>query len=162
LEVANRIWRSVAEKVGAFLDEAAFRLELAFDILRGKVPRETEKRFWNRNAEVPVAVDILDGINTRRIATILIWPPLESAEEDALYDHMLRVDEIKRVIAKGCTEMAWQTLLEVDYGLVFDAERACWVASDGFVYDASFARRRDDLTHANVAKATSKTNGKVG
>jgi len=135
LEVIKRIWRSAAEATGRFLDEAGFRVALAWDVLVGKVPRETQKRFWNRRQEAPVLVDVRDWTTERRIFSVLVWPPLESAEDDAAYHHMQRVEEVKGVLAKGATAMAWQTLFEVDYGLEWDSEREVWITSDGFAYD---------------------------
>ena len=37
-------WLWLADAVGGFVEEAAFRVELAFDVLLGRVPRESEKR----------------------------------------------------------------------------------------------------------------------
>jgi L-alanine-DL-glutamate epimerase-like enolase superfamily enzyme len=41
-------------------DEAAFRLALAFDVLIGRMPRQVERRWWNRAAESPVLIDVYD------------------------------------------------------------------------------------------------------
>jgi hypothetical protein len=131
----GRIWRTNAEATGRFLDEAGFRILLAWPVLRGHAPRQVEKRFWNRNAETPVLLDVYDWVDERRIFSVLIWPSLESDADDGAYQHMQRVDQVKEVIAQGATEMAWQTRFETDFGLEWDSERRVWVTADGFAYD---------------------------
>lgn len=137
-----RWWQASAEAIGAFLDELAFRCVLAYHVLAGRVPIQSQKRLWNRRAEVPVLVDVFDWTDDRRFASILVWPPLESAEEDAAYHHMLRVEQMKGVVCKGAAEMVWSTKLETDWGLQWDPDRKVWVCSDGFAYDGQRATDR--------------------
>jgi hypothetical protein len=86
-----------------------------------------------------VLVELYSWVDDRRIASILIWPSLEAEAEDAAYDQMQRVEQIKDVVLRGATDMAWSMRLEVDYGLEWDHERNVWVASDGFAYDGARA-----------------------
>jgi hypothetical protein len=135
-----------AEAVGRFLDEAGFRCVLAYHVLAGKVPVKTKKRYWNRRFETPVLVELYSWVDDRRIASTLIWPSTGSEAEDAAYDHTMRVEQLKEVLLRGATEMAWSTRLEVDYGLQWDPDRKVWTCSDGFAYDGwrptdSFARQ---------------------
>jgi hypothetical protein len=115
--------------------QAAFRLVLAFDVLVGRMPRQVEKRFWNRALETPVLIDVLDWTDDRRIFSVLVWPPVESSLEDALEDYEQCVKAVKQAIARGANEMAWSTHFETDYGLRWDHERQVWTAQDGFAYD---------------------------
>ncbi len=128
-------WLSFADAVGSFLDELAFRVELAFDVLVGRVPRQVERRWWNRATETPVLVDVYDWTNDRLIFSVLIWPSLESEEHDADYVYHQRVDEVLEAIARGATDKAWCTYFETDYGLRWDAKRQVWTATDGYRYD---------------------------
>jgi hypothetical protein len=137
LSACSKAWHVTAEAVGAFLDEAAFRLLLAFDVLTGRVPRQLEKRFWNRSAERPVMLHVYDFTNDRRLFSVLVWPPLEVDLEDALYHHLKRVDQVKQIISRGGAEVAWSLRFETDY-LTFDPGREVWIGSDGFAYDARF------------------------
>jgi hypothetical protein len=111
------------------------RTTLAFKVLTGRVPLQSEKRWHNRNAETPVLIDIYDWTNDRRIFSVLVWPCLESDPETAALDHFERVAEVREVIARGATEMALTTRLDTDWDLSWDHSRKCWVASDGFAYD---------------------------
>jgi hypothetical protein len=128
---------------GSGSGKAGFRILLAWHVLRGNAPGQVEERFWNRNAERPVLIDIHDWVDERRIFSVLIWPSLESDADDGAYHHIERVDQVKQVIAQGCAEMAWQTRFETDYDLEWDRERECWVSSDGFVYDGEFQFPRE-------------------
>lgn len=121
--------------MGSFLDECAFRLVLAFNVIVGRLPLEVEKRSWNRSLEAPVVVEVGDWTDNRRIVTVLVWPPLDSPVETAAYDHRERVRTVKEAIAKGAAQMAWSTCFQTDYGLSWDPERQVWRASDGFSYD---------------------------
>ena len=47
----GNLWLTFACAVGDFFEEAAFRLVLAFDVIRGRMPRQVERRWWNRAAE---------------------------------------------------------------------------------------------------------------
>jgi hypothetical protein len=124
--------------VGSFLDEAAFRLVLALDVIAGRMPRQVERRWWNRAVETPVLIDVYDWTDERRIFSALVWPSLETSAHDA-YAHHQRLEAVKRVIARGAAEMAWSTRYETDYGLRWDHERQVWTASDEFAYDGDKA-----------------------
>jgi hypothetical protein len=128
-------WLRFADAVGAFLDEAAFRVVLAFRVIAGRLPDEVERREWNRSVEAPILVDVLDWTNDRSICSVLVWPPLESPLEDALRDHRLRASQVKAVIAEGAAEMAYSTRFETDHGLRWDHDREVWTDDSGFAYD---------------------------
>ena len=142
MEVARRIWREraapvLAALVGAvvaFAAEAAFRAELAFDVLAGRVPKVAPRRWWNRNAEPPTLIDVHDWTNERLIFSVLVWPPLEEPTATKARDHHDRVHQVIRVLHEGATEMAWSTRYDVE-DLTWDAKREVWVGSDGFAYD---------------------------
>ena len=148
MEVARRFWTgrvapvltAIAGAVVAFVAEACFRAELAFDVLRGRVPMVRPRRWWNRNAEHPTLVDVHDWTNERLIFSVLVWPPLEEPIENRERDHHERVHEIIRVLHAGTTEMAWSTRYDVGDGLTWDAGREVWVGSDGFAYDGERLR----------------------
>jgi hypothetical protein len=112
---------------------------LAFDVLTGRVPRQLEKRFWNRSAERPVLLNVYDFTDDRHLFSVMIWPPLEVDLEDALYHHLRRVEQVKEILARGGShgEVAWSLRFETDY-LTFDPGREVWIGSDGFAYDARF------------------------
>jgi hypothetical protein len=135
VEVIGRYWHAFAGAVGDFLDEAAFRVVLAFDVLAGRMPQEVERRWWNRAVETPALVDVHDWTNDRLIFSVLVWPSLESGAYDADYAHHQRIDEVKKAIAKGASEMAWSTRFETDYGLKWDADRRVWTTRGGFAYE---------------------------
>jgi len=139
----SRWWYSFATAVADLLDEAAFRVVLAARILAGRVPLETEKRFWNRSLETPVLVDVVSWVDDRRIASVVIWPPLESDKETAAADHYERAQQFKWVLAKGASELAWSTRFETDFGLRWDHARKVWSTSDGFSYDGKRSSDRD-------------------
>jgi hypothetical protein len=134
-------WLAFACAFGDFLDEAAYRCVLAFDVITGRVPREVEQRWWNRSLEAPVLIEVRDWVTDRRLFSILVWPSLESAPEDAQQAHFQRVQQVKEVIAKGASDMAMTTSFETDYGLRWDYKREVWTASDFFAYDG---KRTDD------------------
>ncbi len=128
-------WQTFAHGLGDFLEEAAFRVVLAFDVIVGRMPRQVEKRWWNRAVEVPVLIDVFDWTDGRHIFSVCIWPSLESPAEDAARDHRERVRTVKEVVARGAAEMAWSTRFVTDYGLKWDHKRQVWTATDGFAYD---------------------------
>jgi hypothetical protein len=132
---------AIAGAIVAFVAEACFRAELAFDVLRGRVPMVRPRRWWNRNAEPPTLVDVHDWANDRLIFSVLVWPPLDEPAETKARDHHERVHEIIWVLHAGATEMAWSTRYDVDDGLRWDAGREVWVGSDGFAYDGARLRR---------------------
>ena len=137
MEVVTRWWLAFAGAVGAFLEEAAFRVALAFDVLIGRMPRRVERRWWSRSAETPALLDVYDWTTDRLIFSVLIWPSLESSPEDADYVFHERVREVKEAIAKGAAEKMWSTRFEMDFGLKWDHRRECWVGTDGHHYDGS-------------------------
>jgi hypothetical protein len=140
LDVRSRLtrwWLAFADVVGGFIEEAAFRVVLAFNILAGRVPQRTDKRPWIRSVEVPALVDIFSWVDDRLIFSVLVWPPLESPGQDAPHEHHERVEGVLEAIAKGAQQKMWSTYLEVDYGLTWDMSRECWVDGDGHRYDGS-------------------------
>jgi hypothetical protein len=140
-----RFWRgrvapvlgALAAAVAAFVGEACFRVELAFDVLAGRVPKVRPRRWWNRNAEPPTLVDVRDWTDDRLIFSVLVWPPLEEPTQSRERDHHERIHQIIRVLHAGATEMAWSTRYDVDDGLEWDAKREMWKGSDSFAYDGS-------------------------
>lgn len=58
-----RWWLATADAVGAFIEEVAFRVVLAWAILRGRSPKPVEKRPWNRALETPILVDVWEWTN---------------------------------------------------------------------------------------------------
>jgi hypothetical protein len=125
----------MAGAIVAFVSEAAFRAELAFDVLRGRVPMVRPRRWWNRNVEPPTLIDVRDWTADRLLFSVLVWPPLEEPAETKARDHHERVHQVIRVLHEGATEMAWSTRYDVDDGLRWDAKREVWVGSDGFAHD---------------------------
>ena len=137
MEVVRRLFYRCAFAFGDFLDEAAFRTSLAFDVLRGKVPRQVERRWWNRAAETPVLVDVFDWTDDRLIFSVLVWPSLESSARNAGYAQRDRVEAVTGAIARGAKDKMWSTYWEVDFGLKWDHGREVWVDGDGHAYDGS-------------------------
>jgi hypothetical protein len=134
LEIVARLWHRFADAAGAFLEEAAARTSLAWAVLRGRSPKPVEKRWWNRDTETPVLIDVFDWTDERHIFSALVWPPLDAPRDEAHHRHDERVSQVLEVIARGATEMAWSTRWEVDYGLRWDHKRQVWAATDGFAY----------------------------
>jgi hypothetical protein len=149
-----RWWRALADALGAFLDEAAFRIGLACRVIAGRLPLEVERRDWNKSVEAPILVDAFDWTDDRRIFSVLVWPPLGSSPADALRDHRVRLDQVKAVIARGAAEMAWSTRFETDYGLKWNHERQVWATSDGFAFDGKKTgeRAREDLMSTTLPR----------
>ena len=135
------LWRAFALAVGDFFEAAAFRLVLAYDVLTGRMPRQVERRWWNRAVETPVLVDVYDWTDDRLIFSVLVWPSMESPADEAAHDHRQRVRTILEAISKGAADKAWSMRYEVDYGLRWNHERQAWRAQDGFAYDGSELRR---------------------
>jgi len=130
-------WRAFACALGDFFDEVAFRVVLAFDVIAGRMPRQVERRWWNRATETPVLVDVYDWTDDRLIFSVLAWPSLESSPGKATHDHRERVRTVMGAIAKGAAERAWSTRFETDYDLRWDAERQVWAATDGYTFDGA-------------------------
>jgi hypothetical protein len=143
----TRWWLAFADVVGGFMEEAAFRVVLAWAVLRGKSPKPVEKRWWNRATEAPVLVDAWDWTNDRHIFSILVWPALEvsPSEAGAHQAQQERAKLVRQVIARGAAEMAWSTRYEVDYGLRWDPDRQVWVGTDGFAYATPEWRGRGEV-----------------
>ena len=129
MEVVRRFWHG---RVAPFLEECAFRLALAFDVLVGRVSVERPRRFWNRSLEPPVLINAFDWTDGRLIFSVLVWPSLESDDARAQRE---RARQVLGVLHAGATEMAWSTRYDVEDGLRWDAERSVWTASDGFAFD---------------------------
>ena len=162
----SRWWNAVADHVGRFLDELAFRVLLAARVILGKVPLETEKRYWSRSQEVPVVVNLTSWVDDRPICSTIIWPPLESSKETAASDHWERIQQTKMVLARGAAEMAWSMKLETDFGLRWDQDRCVWTASDGAAFDGILERdatrvklKLDTLNGRRAATPTEPTEG---
>jgi hypothetical protein len=141
VEVVVRYWYAFANAVGGAVEEAAFRVVLAFKVLSGRVPLRTERlRKWSKVVEAPVLVDAYDWTNDRRIFSVLVWPPLEVEPPEAYSLHEERVEEVIAAISKGAADRAWCTRWEVDDGLQWDHKRQVWVAEDNFAYAPSEVR----------------------
>jgi hypothetical protein len=123
MEVVTRWWLAFANAVGGFLDEAAFRISLACRVLLGKSPRPVEKRAWDKDLEVPTLLDFFDWTADRHLFSVLVWPSLEVAEDEADRAQEERAKQVKQVIIRGASEMAWSTRVEVTYGLAWDSKR---------------------------------------
>jgi hypothetical protein len=140
--------RKTAERIGDFLEEATFRLRLAWAVLAGRVPLEVKRRWWNRAVERPVLVDAYDWTTDRLIFSLLVWPPLDAPAHTALYDHDERTRQVKESFGRVCADRAWGVRFETDYGLRWDHARQVWTDSSeaGYAYDGerfgSYARTR--------------------
>jgi hypothetical protein len=134
VEVVTRWWLRFANAVGSAIEEAAFRVVLAFKVLAGRVPLRTERRSWSKVVEAPVLVDVYDWTDDRRIFSVLVWPPLEVEPPEAYSLHEERVEEVISAISRGAADKAWCTRWETDHSLRWDPERQVWVAADGFAY----------------------------
>ena len=135
-ETLARWWVAFATVAFDFMEELIFRLWLASNVLRGKVPQKAAQRWWNRAVEVPVLVDVYSWVDERLIFSTIVWPPLESAPRTAERDYRKRVEEVLGVIAKGASEKLWSTRWEV-CELAWDNEREVWVDGDGHHYDGA-------------------------
>ncbi len=138
----GRWWYAFADAAGGFIEEAAFRVVLAWAVLRGKSPKPVEKRWWNRAAETPVLIDCHSWVDERHIFSVLVWPVLESEPERASYAQEERVELVREVLHRGAAEMAITTRYETDYGLWWDPDRQVWVATDGFAFDGTSVKER--------------------
>ena len=127
-------WYAFANAVGGFIEEAAFRVVLAWAVLRGKSPKPVEKRAWDKDLEVPTLLDFLDWTTSRHLFSVLVWPSLEVPDDEAYRAQEERAQQVKEVILRGAAEKAWSTGVEVTYGLAWDRQRQAWVARDGFAY----------------------------
>jgi hypothetical protein len=74
---------------------------------------------------------------------------MSTTAKDLERDYQKRKAEVTGVIAKGAADKAWSTYWEVDYGLVWDHSRECWMDGDGYRYDGSgFGSGSRRPTHA--------------
>jgi hypothetical protein len=138
VEVRSRLagwWFLFADAIGTFLEEAAFRVSLAWAVLRGKSPKSVEKRPWSKAAEAPTLIDVYSWTDERHVFSVLVWPALEVAPNKAAHAQQERAKQVIRVLHAGAAEMAWSTRCEVDYGLRWDSKRQVWTAADGFAYE---------------------------
>jgi hypothetical protein len=128
-------WFTFARVVGDFLDEAGYRVSLAFRVLFGLVPVEVERRPWNQDAECPVLMDIFDWTQDKLVASVLVWPVLEATPENADEALVERVEQFKGILYKGAADMAISTRVDIDCFLRWDSNRRCWVDDTGYSYD---------------------------
>jgi hypothetical protein len=134
------IWVAFANALGAFIEEALFRVMLASCVLRGEAPRKVKRRNWNLGEETPVLVDVFDWTNDRLIFSVLVWPTLDPDHRfytEAQQARDERVEEVIRVIAKGAPEQLWSMHWRIDYDLRWDNRRGAWIDSDGHAYDGA-------------------------
>ena len=138
----RRAWNAFeafADATVSFLDEATFRVALASRVLAGRMPQESHKRPWVRSVETPILIDVRDWTTDSLIFSVLVWPPLESGvpRYEANTVQRERAQAITEAIAIGAAQKMWSTYWVVDYCLVWDNERECWVDGDGYRYDGS-------------------------
>jgi hypothetical protein len=91
-------WRVFATWFGDLLDECAFRIGLAVAVLLGRVPRQVERRRWNRAVETPILVDCLDWTSGRLLFSVLVLPSLEDKDPVAQLE---RLRQLKEALARG-------------------------------------------------------------
>jgi hypothetical protein len=139
LQAIRRAWEAFADATLSFLDEATFRVALASRVLTGRMPQQTHKRPWVRRVQTPLLIDVRDWTTDSLIFSVLVWPPLESGvpRHEAGAVQRDRARAITEAIAIGAAQKMWSSYWEVDYGLVWDNERECWVDGDGYRYDGS-------------------------
>jgi hypothetical protein len=140
IDTLRRFWHTFANALVSFLEEAAFRIELVWAVILGRVPIERERRLWNRSVESPILVDAYDFTDSRLLFSLLVWPSLESPAHRARRDQEARLREIKESFGNVCTDRAWSVLFQTQY-LEWDSDREAWVSDDGHAYDG--ARLRD-------------------
>jgi len=133
-EKVFHMWKRFVSLLGAFLDELFFRVGLATYVLLGKMPRPIETRWWNRAIETPALLEVTDWVNGRKLFSVLIWPPLEVAPEEAQDAFYERVEAVKNTIANGAAAGGWSLMFSVDDSLHWDPDRGVWVAWDEFRY----------------------------
>ena len=134
MELMGRIWR---EWVGPFLAACAFRVGLAFDVLAGRVPRVSPRRWWTRSVETPLLVEAYDWTDERLLFSVLVWPALEEPATDSYHLQRERTRQVLEVLHRGAGELAWSTRYDVHDGLVWDDERQVWAGPDAFPYDGA-------------------------
>ena len=98
-------WK-VANRLGDFLDEAAFRCAIAWRVLIGKLPLEEERREWDRGREVPILMEVTDWQDNRILFSILVWPTGGNSLLEAHQDHAKRAEQVRHSFAKVCSDRA--------------------------------------------------------
>lgn len=152
MEVIRRSWRKFVATAGGFKDEAGFRLSLAWAVLRGEYPLTRERRWWNRAVETPILVHVEDWRDERLLFSILVWPSLESPVRRALVDQETRARQVKEAFGRACSDLAWTTRFDTDFGLRWDSGREVWTATDGMAYEPpSLAGRPGKTSEGNDA-----------
>jgi hypothetical protein len=117
------------EAVGNWIEAAAFRCELAVDVLLGRIPGETPRRWWSRSAETPILVDIRSMTDNRLVASLVVYPVLEEPSLHAPAAQEERPEQTKESFARVCGDLAWDTQFET-YPLVWDPRREVWTTLD--------------------------------
>jgi hypothetical protein len=112
LEVIARIkeslvhaWRVCVDLLFRSLNEAAFRVEVAFKVLTSRMPLETELKPWLYSVYAPVLIDVHDWSTDRLLFSVLVWPPLDPDSKDDVAAHEERVVQVKEVILRGVAEI---------------------------------------------------------
>jgi hypothetical protein len=115
-----------------------------------RVPLETDRRTWIRG-ESPALIDVWSWEDGRLIASVMVYPVLDSPTDTALEDHKERVQQVKEVLLEGTERLALNTYLET-HGMKWDPKRLCWVADD-HRYDASrFGGRLPETPSSSLKK----------
>jgi hypothetical protein len=157
--IGNRfriLWLAFVESTTSFLDEAGFRISLAWSVLRGRMPEPVAHRFWNRAVEVPTLLHVKDWTNDRTAITCIVWPAMEIPEgADPLIVQQERVNDLMHVIAKGATDKLWHIRFEADYGLRWVPERQAWISTNGHLYHSSL----DKIPYKKLRNVTHKPLG---
>jgi hypothetical protein len=132
------LWLAFVESTTSFLDEAGFRISLAWSVLRGRMPEPVAHRFWNRAVEVPTLLHVKDWTNDRTAITCIVWPAMEIPDgADPFIVQQERVSDLMHVIAKGAADKLWHIRFEADYGLRWVPERQAWISTNGHLYHSS-------------------------
>jgi hypothetical protein len=157
--IGNRfriLWLAFVESTTSFLDEAGFRISLAWSVLRGRMPEPVAHRFWNRAVEVPTLLHVKDWTNDRTAITCIVWPAMEIPEgADPLIVQQERVNDLMHVFAKGATDKLWHIRVEADYGLRWVPERQAWISTNGHLYHSSL----DKIPYKKLRNVTHKPLG---
>jgi hypothetical protein len=145
------LWLALVESTTSFLDEAGFRISLAWSVLRGRMPEPMAYRFWNRAVEVPTLLHVKDWTNDRTAITCIVWPAMEIPEgADPYTVRHERVRDLMNVIARGATDKLWHVRFEADYGLRWVPERQAWISTNGHLYHSSLS----SIQHKKIHKIT--------
>jgi hypothetical protein len=134
------LWRTFAEALGNFLDEAAFRALICWRVITGRLPQRIEHRVWDPAREGPTLINVYDWTTYSLIFTVLVWPPqdVSAAQADTLEKayrfQQMRTEEVMATITKGAGGMSWSLLYEREEGLQWDRRREAGVTRDGHAY----------------------------